>query len=92
VELRQGLAQAMVQNKEYVVAAKFYLDCLNQAPEQAQTWWEGLYNMLDEHYVEIGSKDVARVIADAETADPNLGGDAMRPKFLRLKAKAQQAK
>lgn len=89
-DTRQGLVKAMIQNKEYTLAAKFYLDSLAHAPEQSALWWSELYKLLEERFVEITPADVLLIIEDALKVDQTLGGEVLKEKFLRLKARAQQ--
>lgn len=78
--------------KDYGGARRIYDTILRGVPEYSKEWWETKYDQLFMIYLDNRSDFVVKSILKLQISHPDLGGEALRPRFLDLLSRAQNGK
>jgi len=88
--LRRERAALHRKRKSYSAARKIYQSILQRVPRYSETWWETRYDELLMAFYEGRRQYVARTVAKLQVMHPELGGEELRPRFLKLCRLAQK--
>ncbi len=73
-------------------ARRIYDALLPRLPEYGPEWWDIKHEQLFMAYLEGRNDEVVKAILTLQLYHPDLGGDALRPRFLDLLGRAQEGK
>lgn len=87
----RGLGETLYRLKRYEEALPLFNRVVGEAPERSPEWWEALLRDLQcRTKLHHDPEGILTVIAQQQFLNPNLGGEAMKEEFQKLRRTNQQ--